>query len=98
MKNKKLNVVQQRDFVFFSLIPKDKHSSTKYNIKNNCLRPELDPLNSVPDKPSTLSTGHSLSVLLLGLLLSFHNSIVLLAFYKPEAHQGKIFISIHTPN
>lgn len=61
-------------------------------------RQELDPLNNVPDDPSTLSPRHSLTVLLLGLLLRFHNTIIVLAFYMPEEQQAQIFRYTHLSN
>lgn len=59
---------------------------------------EQDTLNNVPDDPSTLSPRHGLTVLLLGLLLRFHNTIILLAFYMPEAQQKQIFRYTHLSN
>lgn len=82
------------DFFLFLLIPKfTQGSSTTCNIKNHLYEAweETDPSINVPDQPSALATGHSLSVLLLSLLLSFHNSIVLLTIYKPE-EQAKVLI------
>ena len=81
--------------LFFQEKSKMSHNGLKYNSKPtsirlyNSMNVYIYELICEPDNPSAVATGHSCSVLLLSLLLWFHNTIVQLPINEPEEEQGR---------